>query len=60
MAKPPNLIEPYTSPQLDHEQDIAENGGSPTAAKTLYIAIVVVLVGLFALVGIGLHIPTGG
>jgi hypothetical protein len=60
VAKPPNLIEPYKSPELDHDKDMAENGGSPTAAKTMYIVIVVVMVGLFALVGIGLHIPTGG
>jgi hypothetical protein len=60
MGKPPNLIEPYVSPNLDHEKDMAENGGSPQAAKTMYIVIVVVLVALFVLVGIGLHIPTGG
>jgi hypothetical protein len=60
LGKPPNLIEPYVSPNLDHEQDMAENGVSPTAAKTVYVVIAVVLVALFALVGIGLHIPTGG
>ena len=39
---------------------MAENGVSPKAAKSIYIVIVVALVLLFALVGIGLHIPTGG
>ncbi|HEY5951789.1 MAG TPA: hypothetical protein VIV40_40115 [Kofleriaceae bacterium] len=60
MGKPPNLIEPYKSPNLDHEKDLAENGVDPKAAKAMYVVIVVVLVVLFALVGIGLHIPTGG
>ena len=26
MGKPPNLIEPYVSQNLDHEKDMAENG----------------------------------
>jgi hypothetical protein len=60
MGKPPNLIEPYVSPNLDHEKDLEENGVNPNAAKTMYIVIAVVLVGLFLLVGVGLHIPTGG
>ena len=61
MGKPPNLIENFgPSPNIDHEQDMAENGVSPKAAKSIYIVIVVALVLLFALVGIGLHIPTGG
>ena len=61
MGKPPNLIENLgPSPNIDHEKDMAENGASPTAAKSIYITIVIALVALFALVGIGLHIPTGG
>jgi len=61
MGKPPNLImELGPSPNIDHEKDMAENGAPPKAAKAIYIAIVVGLVLLFVLVGIGLHIPTGG
>jgi hypothetical protein len=60
MGKPPNMIEPYESPNLDHDKDMAENGVSPKAAYTMYVVIAVVLVALFALVGVGLHIPTGG
>lgn len=61
MGKPPNLIEELgPSPNIDHEQDMAENGAPPTAAKTIYIVIAIALVVLFLLVGIGLHIPTGG
>lgn len=60
MGKPPNLIEPYHSPNLDHDKDMAENGVNPKAAKMIYIVIAIVLVALFALVGIGLHIPAGG
>lgn len=61
MGKPPNLItELGKSPNIDHDKDMAENGASSKVAKPVYITIVVVLVILFALVGIGLHIPTGG
>ena len=60
MGKPPNLImELGPSPNIDHEKDMAENGASPKAAKTIYIVIVIACVVLFALVGIGLHMPTG-
>jgi hypothetical protein len=48
------------SPNIDHEKDMAENGASPKAAKAMYIAIVIGFIVLFVLVGIGLHIPTGG
>lgn len=61
MGKPPGLISDIgPSPNIDHEKDMEENGASPNAARTMYIVIVIALVALFALVGIGLHIPTGG
>lgn len=61
MGKPPGLIVDIgKSPDIDHEQDMAANGASPKATKAIYIAIVIVLVALFLLVGIGLHIPSGG
>ena len=61
MGKPPNMImELGPSPNIDHEKDMAENGAPPKAAKTIYLVIVIALVALFVLVGIGLHIPTGG
>jgi hypothetical protein len=61
MGKPPNMIEELgPSPNVDHEQDMAENGAPASAAKTIYIVIAISLVVLFLLVGIGLHIPTGG
>jgi hypothetical protein len=61
MGKPPNLImELGERPNIDHEKEMAEHGAPPKAAKAMYIAIIVTLVVLFALVAIGLHIPTGG
>jgi hypothetical protein len=39
---------------------MAENGAPASATKVTYIIIVVAMVALFALVAIGLHIPTGG
>jgi hypothetical protein len=60
MGKPPTQVESFESPDIDHEKDLAEHGVNPKAAKAMYIVIAVVLVALFALVGIGLHIPTGG
>lgn len=61
MGKGPNLIDgPFVSPNIDHEAETAKNGAPRSATKAMYIVIVVVLVALFALVGIGLHIPTGG
>lgn len=60
MGKPPNLImELGERPNIDHEQEMAENGVSPKAAKAVYIVIIVAMIVLFALVAIGLHIPTG-
>ena len=61
MPKPPAQSDfSYESPNLDHEQDMADNGGSPRAAKAIYIVIAVLFVALFLLVAIGLHIPSGG
>lgn len=60
MGQPPTFIEPYKSPNLDHEKEAKKHAASGTATKAVYITIVVVLVVLFLLVGIGLHIPTGG
>ena len=51
---------PYESPNVDHDKDMAENGVNPKASKAMYIVIVVALVALFLLIGIGLHMPTGG
>lgn len=61
MPKPPAQSDfDYESPNLDHEQDMATNGGNPRVAKVIYIVIAVLFVVLFLLVGIGLHIPSGG
>jgi len=61
MGKPPTqILELGPSPNIDHEQDMAENGAPPKAAKAIYWTITIVLIVLFALVGIGLHLPTGG
>jgi len=60
MGKPPGLSDgPYISPNIDHEQDMAEHGASPRAAKWLYIAIVVMCVVLGLLLMIALHVPSG-
>ncbi len=60
MGKPPTFIEPYKSPNIDHEKEAEKHAAPAKAVKATYIAIIVVLVVLFLLVGIGLHIPTGG
>lgn len=60
MGKPPGLSEgAYVSPNVDHEQDMAEHGASPRIAKWVYIAVIVTLVLLGLVVGVGLHIPSG-
>ena len=60
MGKPPGYSNgPYTSPEIDHEQDQLEHGASPHTAKWLYIVITVLCAILFALVMIGLHVPRG-
>ncbi len=61
MGKGPNLIaELGKSPNIDHEKDMAENGAPASATKVMYVVIALALIALFALVAIGLHIPTGG
>ncbi|HEX5062456.1 MAG TPA: hypothetical protein VFV99_23955 [Kofleriaceae bacterium] len=61
MGKPPSqILELGPSPNIDHEKDMAENGAPPKATRAIYWGIIIALVVLFALVGIGLHIPTGG
>ena len=61
MGKPPTfIVDRGEPPKIDREQEMAEKGASPGAAKAMYIVIVVAIVVLFALVGIGVHIPTGG
>jgi hypothetical protein len=60
MGKPPTQVESFESPDIDHEKDLSENGVNPKAAKAMYIVIGLVLLALFVLVGVGLHIPTGG
>ncbi len=59
MGKPPGFREDYESPNLDHEQDMAEHGASPKTAKWLYVVIIVLVVALALLVGVALHIPNG-
>jgi hypothetical protein len=61
MSKGPNLIVgPYVSPNMDHDKDMAENGANPRLAKGVYVVIAIALIALVVLVGVGLHIPTGG
>jgi hypothetical protein len=59
LGKPPGLIEPFKSPNLDHEKEAKKHAAPALATKVTTIAIVVLLVALFLLVGIGLHIPAG-
>jgi hypothetical protein len=59
MGKPPGLIEPFQSPNLDHEKLAEDNAAPAVATKVTYILMVVAVVALFLLVGIGLHIPAG-
>ena len=60
MGRPPTQIEPFVSPNLDLEKLAEDNAAPAKATKATYIVMVVLLVALFVLVGIGLHIPTGG
>ena len=39
---------------------MAKNGADTRVAKVIYIVIALLFVALFLLVGIGLHIPSGG
>jgi hypothetical protein len=60
MGKPPTFIEPFESPNLDLEQEAEKHAAPAAATKGVYIAVVIAFVILFLLVGIGLHIPSGG
>ena len=61
MPKPPVQSDfQVESPNLDHDKDMADNGANPRAAKAVYIVIAVLFVVFVLLVGIGLHIPSGG
>ena len=59
MGKPPTFIEPFQSPNLDHEKEAEKHAAPAAATRVVYVAVVVGLVLLFLLVGIGLHIPRG-
>jgi hypothetical protein len=60
MGKPPGQCEgPYRSPNLDHEQDMAAHGASPTLAKWIFIAAAAMCVVLFFLLVVALHVPSG-
>lgn len=39
---------------------MAENPMPPKVEKGMYVVVLIVCILLFALVGIGLHIPSGG
>jgi hypothetical protein len=45
------------SPNIDHEQDMADHGASPRVAKWIYVAVIVLVVVLAVLVAVGLHVP---
>jgi hypothetical protein len=59
MGKPPGLIEPFESPNLDHEKLAEQHGAHPLATKVTYIVLVIAVVALVVLVGVGLHVPAG-
>jgi hypothetical protein len=61
MPKPPAQSDFHCeSPNVDHEQDMADNGADVRAAKAVYVVIAVAFVVFLALVVVGLHIPRGG
>ena len=60
MGKPPTFIEHIKSPNLDHEKEAEKHAAPAVATKAVYIVAIVLFVLLFLLVGIGLHIPSGG
>jgi hypothetical protein len=58
MGKPPGQSEgPYVSPNIDHDQDMVDNGASPRIAKWIYIAVILLVLVLAVVVGVGLHVP---
>lgn len=61
MGKPPVQSDVrFESPNIDHEQDMVENGANTGATKAVYIVIAILFVVFLLLVGVGLHIPSGG
>ena len=60
MAKPPTFIERYESPNLDLAEEAEKHAAPEVGTKAVYTAVIVGLVVLFVLVGIALHIPSGG
>lgn len=60
MGKPPTFIERIESPNIDHEKESELHAAPKAATKLVYIAVIIGFVVLFLLVGIGLHIPSGG
>jgi hypothetical protein len=49
----------YRSPEVDHDDDMATNGASPTATKWIYVVAGVLVFVLFVLAAVALHIPRG-
>ena len=60
MGKPPTFVEEFRSPNIDHEAEAEKHAAPKVATKIVYIVVIVSFVILFLLVGIGLHIPSGG
>ena len=60
MGKPPTFIERIESPNIDHEAEAEKHAAPASATKVIYLAVIIGFVLLFLLVGIGLHIPSGG
>ena len=60
MGKPPGQSEgPYISPNIDHEQDMAEHGASPKIAKWVFVVVGLLCVVLLFLMMVALHVPSG-
>jgi hypothetical protein len=47
----------YKSPDIDHDEDMATNGASPTATKWIYVVAGVLAFVLFILIAVALHVP---
>jgi hypothetical protein len=60
MGKPPTFIERIESPNIDHEKEAEKHAAPATAVRLTYLAVIIGFILLFVLVGIGLHIPSGG
>ena len=60
MPKAPGQSEfVYTSPEVDHDEDMAAHGASATGTKWIFVAMGVLLVALFVLLAVALHVPAG-